>query len=34
MDCKIVGGKVVTASETFRADVGINNGRIVQLPPP
>ncbi len=31
MDSKIVGGKVVTASETFRADVGIKNGRIVQL---
>ena len=31
MDYKIVGGKVVTASETFKAEVGIKNGRIVAL---
>jgi len=31
VDIKIQGGKVVTASETFKADVGIKNGKIVQL---
>ena len=31
MDLKIVNGTVVTAAETYKADVGIDNGRIVEI---
>ncbi len=31
MDLKITGGRVVTTSETFKADVGVSNGKIVEL---
>ena len=31
MDLKVVGGTVVTATESFRADVGISGGQIVQI---
>lgn len=31
MDYKIVGGTVVTASESFKAEVGVKNGKIVQI---
>ena len=31
MDCKVVNGTLVTATETYRADVGIRNGKIFQI---
>ncbi|MBW2093826.1 MAG: dihydropyrimidinase [Deltaproteobacteria bacterium] len=31
MDYKIVNGTIVTATDTYRADVGIKNGKIVQI---
>ena len=31
MEYKIVNGTIVTATETYRADVGIKNGKIVQI---
>lgn len=31
MDCKIVNGTVVTATDTYRADVGIAKGKIIQI---
>ena len=31
MDYKIVNGTIVTATDTYRADVGIKNGKVVQI---
>ena len=31
MDYKIVNGIIVTAADIYRADLGINNGKIVQI---
>jgi len=31
MDCKIINGTIVTATDTYRADVGIMNGKVVQI---
>jgi dihydropyrimidinase len=31
MDCKIVNGTIVTATDMYRADVGINKGKIAQI---
>ncbi len=31
MDYKIVNGTIVTAVDIYRADLGINNGKIVQI---
>jgi dihydropyrimidinase len=31
MDYKIVNGTIVTATDTYRADVGVKNGKIVQI---
>lgn len=31
MDCKIVNGTIVTATDMYRADVGINKGKITQI---
>ena len=31
MDYKIVNGTIVTATETYRADVGIDKGKITQI---
>jgi dihydropyrimidinase len=31
MDLIVAGGTVVTASDTFRADVGVRDGRVVQI---
>ena len=31
MDCKIINGTIVTATDKYRADVGIARGKIVQI---
>jgi hypothetical protein len=31
MDCKIVNGTVVTATDTYRGEVGITDGKVVQI---